>query len=213
MSIKAVIFDLDGTLLNTLQDIGESMNEVLKREALPVHELEKYRYFVGEGVRMLVKRALPYGSSEEQISDSLGEMKKEYQKRWDRTTRPYEGIRELIKELKNRKIELAVFSNKPHEFTVDVVNRYFEGSFSTVLGAGEFPVKPDPAGVLHIKKILGLADQEMLYVGDSGTDMKTAKAASLYAVGVLWGFRPEGELKSAGADRLIELPSDLLEVI
>lgn len=213
MKYKAVIFDLDGTLLNTIEDLANSMNAVLAREGFPTHDVEAYKYFVGNGMRNLVKRALPEDCrSEEQVDRYLEAMKQEYSLRWDEKTQPYEGIPELLDRLKEMGIKTAVLSNKPHEFTKLTISRILSRwEFDAVLGERpSVPRKPDPAGALEIVRLLGLSPDEFLYVGDTGTDMETACAAGIYAVGALWGFRKADELLAAGAKKLIAVPGELL---
>ncbi|MDG5814316.1 HAD family hydrolase [Chitinispirillales bacterium ANBcel5] len=213
MKYRAVVFDLDGTLLDTLTDLGESMNSVLKRMGYRSHELDKYRYFVGDGMVMLARRSLPEGVSERVVQQCVEEMKKEYGSRWNLKSKPYNKIDEVLNSLKKRNVKLGVLSNKPEEFTQKVVEYYFDGYFDIALGAGRFAVKPDTEALVHILNMLGLRAQEVLYVGDTATDMKTAKGAGLVAVGVSWGFRDEDELYQNGADVVIKDPIELLKVL
>lgn len=216
MKYKAVIFDLDGTLLDTLQDLADSMNHVLESEGLPIHETEKYRYFVGNGAYNLVKRSLPPDKQEESyIRYCQTLFKKEYGKRWADTTKPYEGIPELLDKLTDLGFKLAVLSNKPHEATLLVVNKLLPNwTFDAVFGEREgVPRKPDPAGALEISQLFGIPTNEFIYFGDTSTDMVTAKAAKMFAVGVLWGFRTADELMDNGADLIIEKPLDIFKFI
>jgi len=216
LNFKAAIFDLDGTLLDTLQDLADSMNYVLESQGLPIHEREKYKYFVGNGLYNLVKRTLPPDRREESyIRYCHGLLKEEYAKRWADTTKPYEGIPELLDKFTALKYRLAILSNKPHEFTKLVVEKFLSHwNFEVVFGEREgVPRKPDPAGAIEIAELMGIPANEFLYFGDSGTDMATAKAAGMFAVGVLWGFRGADELLENGADLIIEKPLDIFKFI
>jgi len=216
LKFKASIFDLDGTLLDTLQDLADSMNQVLESEGLPIHETEKYKYFVGNGMHNLAMRTLPPDKREESyVRYCHTLLKKEYGKRWADTTKPYEGIPELLDKLAALRYKLAVLSNKPHEFTLLVVNRLLpHWNFDAIFGERHgVPRKPEPAGALEIADIFGIPTNEFLYFGDTGTDMATAKAAGMFAVGVLWGFRSADELLENGADLLIEKPLDIFNFI
>jgi len=216
LRFKGAIFDIDGTLLNSLGDLANSMNHVLKSQGLPTHEMEKYKYFVGNGAYNLVKRALPPDKRDESyIRYCQGLFKEEYGKRWADTTRPYEGIPELLDKLTAMKYKLAVLSNKPHEMTLLVVKKLLpQWNFDAVFGEREgIPRKPDPTGALEIANLFGIPTNEFLYFGDSGTDMATAKAAGMFAVGVLWGFRSADELLENGADIIIEKPMDVFKFI
>ncbi|MFZ5643731.1 MAG: HAD family hydrolase [Bacillota bacterium] len=216
MKYKAVLFDLDGTLLDTIQDIAESMNEVLGYYNFPLHHVEAYKYFVGDGVEELARRVLPEGSRDpETVSGFVSAMRREYAARWQKNTRPYVGVPELLDALAARGIKISVLSNKPDEFTkIMVAGLLSRWNFEPVLGARpSVPKKPDPAGALEIATQLSLSPGEFLYLGDTGTDMKTANAAGMYPVGVLWGFRTAEELVACGAKILIKKPLELLELL
>lgn len=211
MRYKAVLFDLDGTLLNSLEDLADSTNAVLARRGFACHELEKYKYFVGDGMYNLLRRALPAEQQDDDyIEQCVVEMKEEYSGRWSEKSKPYPGIIELLENLRQKGLKMAVLSNKPHEFTQVVVEKYFPGYFDLAYGerAG-VPRKPDPQGALDIVKALQISPEEFLYLGDTNTDMRTAVAAGMYAVGVLWGFRPAEEILAAGARALIKHPLEL----
>jgi len=212
---KAVIFDLDGTLLNTIDDLADSMNSVLERFNYPLHDVEAYKYFVGNGMRKLVERALPEPErTDENIKRGHAALLKEYDKRWDHKTRPYDGIPELLDVLVQKGIKIAVLSNKAHEFTKLVVDKFLgKWKFDAVLGERNGVVKPDPSGALEIAKQLGVKPSECLYLGDTAVDMKTANSAGMYAIGVLWGFRKADELKEGGARILISRPAEVLDLI
>ncbi len=216
MAGRAVIFDLDGTLLDSLEDLADSMNAVLLRSGLPTHPLDAYRYFVGEGIEMLVRRAVPEPErTPERLAGHVAAMRSEYEIRSVVKTRPYPGVPDLLDALQSREVPAAILSNKPHEATLDVVARLLgRWSFRAVLGARPtVPKKPDPAGALEIAGGLGIPPEEILYLGDTATDMRTARAACMRAVGALWGFRTADELREAGAEFLARDPGDLLDLL
>ncbi len=213
MRFKAVIFDLDGTLLDSLEDLADAMNSVLARNRLPSHPVEAYRCFVGDGIAMLVQRALPFQLADEAILNRLvGEMQREYRERRTRKTRPYPGVVAMIDALVAAGFRLAVLSNKPEEATRHLVRELLPGGcFQLVVGAvPERARKPDPAAALEIAAGLGLSPAECICVGDSAVDIQTATAAGMFPVGVLWGFRPQTELSAAGARLLLAEPAELL---
>ena len=216
MKFRAVLFDLDGTLLDTLQDLAEAMNSVLRRSGFATHPLQAYKYFVGDGMETLVRRALPetHGNDEATVSACLAAMKEEYRRRWMEQTRPYPGIPELLDELAARQIQLSVLSNKPDEFTRMMVKKLLpRWQFAWVFGERPgVPRKPDPFSALEIAERSLVASEAFVYLGDTATDMITANAAGMYAVGVTWGFRPAEELTANGAKTLISSPADLLEL-
>lgn len=206
---KAVIFDLDGTLTNTLEDIAEAMNLALRACGLPEWETDEYRYLVGNGAKILAQRAV---RDRQDLADKVQEL---YQRRYETHnrvhTRPYPGVTELLKRLAGRGIPVCVLSNKPHEDTKQVLAYFFpEIPFSVILGQTDrFPVKPDPAGALWIAEQLKLAPSDFLYLGDTAVDMTCACRAGMHPVGVLWGFREAEELTGSGAERLIASPEEL----
>jgi phosphoglycolate phosphatase len=211
---KAVIFDLDGTLINSLDDIANSMNEALRANGYPLHSVESYKHFIGTGVVNLVKNALPPEKKEDEraVNTVRESYRMLYEKNYLEKTKPYDGINELLNTLKQQGFKIAVLSNKPHGFTVELAEHFFEG-IDFILGQQDsIPKKPDPAGVNIILKELKLSKEDCIYLGDSGVDMQTAKAAGMTAVGVLWGFREKEELLENGADYLIEKPQDLLNL-
>jgi len=213
---KAVLFDLDGTLLNTLDDLADSMNVSLKRFGFPPHPVNTYKYLIGDGLRNLVLRALPEQHRDEITIDKIiTAEREEYGRNWASKTQPYEGIPELLDALVVRKIAMCILSNKPDDFTHDIVQKFLPNwQFAMVQGqSNDIPVKPDPTGASQIALRLRLTPADFLYVGDSNTDMQTANAAGMLPVGVLWGFRPKDELIKAGAKVLIERPEDLLNLI
>lgn len=212
MSFDAAIFDLDGTLVNSLEDLADSVNEVLEECGYPRHSLRSYRRFVGDGIVALVRRALPAGARDEDSVVRCTDMMRDvYATRWNCKTRPYEGIPELLANLGSLDVATGVLSNKPHAMTQKVVRELLPTSrFQAVLGAeAGFPRKPDPAGALETARRLNARPENTVYVGDSDTDMKTARAAGMHAVGVLWGFRDGAELLAAGATRLVASPNEI----
>lgn len=216
MSYKAVLFDLDGTLLDTLKDIADATNHALRSLGFPEHPLESFRYFVGDGVEVLMRRVLPEDRRDTAtMSEGAGLMRAEYGRRWSATTRPYAGIPELLNALAARGIPMAVLSNKPDEFTRLCVDQLLSGwPFAAVLGAGpSLPKKPDPTGALEIARRLGVAPSEVVYLGDTNTDMQTACAAGMFPVGALWGFRMADELIASGAKVLVGKPLELLRIL
>ncbi len=217
MRFQAVIFDLDGTLLDTIEDLTDAMNAALAAMGFPARTVEECKTLVGDGLETYVRRALPPGAADDPaVAVRLKElMRAEYRIRQENKTKPFEGIDRLLEALDRRKIPLAVLSNKPHDSTLAVMKRYFPARhFRVVFGARDgFPVKPDPAAALEIARLLNLPPQRIAYVGDTNTDMRTANAAGMFAVGALWGFRTAEELRANGARILIEKPEDLLEIL
>ncbi|WP_066359512.1 HAD family hydrolase [Aliarcobacter cryaerophilus] len=211
---KTVIFDLDGTLLDSIEDIASSMNKVLESLQLPTHKIEDYKHFVGGGVDILVENALNNESKE--IKDEvIKRFKIEYDGKLHSKTLPYDGIYELLDELKKLDINLAVLSNKPHEFTVSYVNHFFKNyNFKEIHGQKkDVPKKPDPKAALDIVKCLDSSCENTYFIGDTKIDMQTAKSANMTAIGVLWGFRDENELRDFGADFIVSNPLEILKII
>lgn len=216
MAIKLVIFDLDGTLVDTLADLAGAMNTVLARLGYPTHPVPDYRFKVGNGVAKLVERALPEAAREPAVMAEALQQFLDYYNRHDmEATAPYAGIPELLRQLRARGMQLAVASNKPHAAAVEIVRHYFgNGLFDCVYGQRPgAPVKPDPAIVRDILLSLHRAPDETLYVGDSAVDMETARRSGLVSVGVLWGFRPESELRAAGARHIVASPDEILSLL
>jgi phosphoglycolate phosphatase len=216
MKFKAVLFDLDGTLLDTLDDLADSMNASLRRFNFPPHPVDTYRYLVGNGLVNLVRQALPESHRDQVTIDEVAVAQwEEYSKNWANKTKPYEGIPQLLDALEESGVSMCVFSNKPDDFVHKIMEKYLSNwRFQVILGqTKDIPVKPNPLGANEIARKLGVKNAEFLYAGDSNTDMRTANAAGMFAVGVLWGFRPKEELIAAGAKALIERPSDLLKLL
>ncbi len=212
--IKAVVFDLDGTLTDTLGDLAAAVNFVLEKNGLPTHEVEKYKYFVGWGSYVLIKKASPENTSEEKLQEMLGDFFGYYNEHYLDKTVPYDGVTEMLTALKSRGIKLAVCSNKIQNMTEKVCDRFFGGMLEYTFGQNEkFPLKPDPACPLWIAEQFGAEPSEVIFAGDSGSDMKTAKNGGFVAVGVSWGFRPREELLRDGADYIIDKAEELIKII
>jgi phosphoglycolate phosphatase len=211
---KAVIFDLDGTLLDTLEDLADSMNRVLQDRGLPTHPTEAFRYFVGNGAAMLVSRALPPGKCNDELeADCLEAFRREYNCNWKKKTKPYKGVSELLDALAAKHIEMAVLTNKPQHFAELCIQEFFSGwEFAMILGQRDgVPMKPDPTGPQEISRCLDIPSQEFLYLGDTEIDMRTAVNANMFPVGAMWGFRSEKELRESGAVEVIGRPMELLK--
>ena len=213
---RLVIFDLDGTLLDTIDDLAASTNYALRRNGYPEHELAAYRYFVGNGVAKLIERALPEAERSAQNVERLRRDFVEYYTEHSADlTKPYPGIRETVSELGRRGIVRAVASNKYQAATEKLVAHFFgEETIRVVLGQREgIAPKPDPTIVRDILSRTGFAPAETLYVGDSCVDMQTARNGGLRSVGVSWGFRPRAELEQNGATFVIDCPAQLLDLL
>lgn len=215
--VKAFIFDLDGTTLDTVESIGTTVNMVLKELQLPIHELEKYKKFAGDGQYELVKRSLvSAGDTELKLYDkAMARYIELFKDRCTYKVTPYEGIRELFDELKSRGIKLCIFSNKHHDNVVSLLNQIFgENYFDVILGQREdYHRKPSGEGLDIILSEAGVLACNCIYVGDTNTDMLTGKNYGLYTVGVTWGFRTEEELIYGGADYIAHKPEDIIENI
>jgi phosphoglycolate phosphatase len=217
MNYEAVLFDLDGTLLDTLDDLGDSMNAALAARGYATHPIASYTSFVGDGVQNLVRRSLPADAAADDaiVNELVPLMRGEYSRRWAAKTRPYDGIPGLLDGLVSRGLRMAVLSNKPHPATVEVVAHFFaRWPFAATLGARPgVPIKPDAGAALEVSRLLGIPPAKFLYLGDTNTDMQTAVAAGMFAVGVLWGFRSEEELRVSGAQVIVAHPLDVLSLL
>lgn len=216
MKFRAVLFDLDGTLLDTLQDLADSTNRALAKLGFPPNEVNAYRYFVGAGRDVLALRALPDSHRDDgTVKKLLQEIDADYREHWADNTRPYDGIPALLDELTERGIRLAVLSNKSHEFTSMMVSKMLaRWHFDSVIGASaSVPKKPDPTMAVQVARRLKIQPSQFLYLGDSDIDMKTAVAAGMYPVGVGWGFRTAKELVDSGAKVVISKPCDLVRLL
>ena len=215
MKVKLFVFDLDGTLLDSIDDIAFSMNHVLEENGFPTHPRDAYYYFVGDGARLLMERALP---AEERAAARVDAMLPEFMAFYDLhkadSTRPFDGLVPTLEKLQEEGALFAVASNKPHEVMPELMRHYFPGiRFAVILGHRKgHPIKPDPEIVFDILSATGVRKEEVLYVGDTAVDVQTAHAAGLRMAGALWGFRTRQELAEAGADLLLEKPESLLTV-
>ncbi|WP_125723191.1 HAD family hydrolase [Flavobacterium ustbae] len=215
MKFKGIIFDLDGTLVNSLHDISDAMNIVLTGLNHPTHTYETYQYFIGSGLRNLVSKALPVThNNDEQIEICFDCMISEYRKICTLKTKPYDGILDLLKNPALGNIKMAVFSNKADELTKKIVSEIFPEQFDAAVGLStEELKKPNPFEALEISKKWNLSPEEILFVGDSDIDMLTATNANMFPVGVTWGYRTEEELKNSGAKKVIHNAKELLNLI
>jgi len=211
--MKLVIFDLDGTLLNTISDLGHCANHVLEMHGLPVHTIEEYRLMVGRGMRNLMISALPEDTPEDRVSELLAEFLAWYQDHLDVDTVPYPGIVELVDYLNESGYTIAVASNKIQPGTEKLIRKFFpQIPFVAVMGnCKEFPLKPDAALVRYIMDRAGVSEPETVMVGDSGIDIETAHNAGIKSVAVSWGFRPRNEL--ASADYIADSANQLKSII
>lgn len=217
MKYKLAIFDLDGTILNTLDDLLDSCNEVCRLHGFPLHDMEEYRFFVGNGIPKMIERAIPKGTDEATYKQCLAEYIEYYAEHSAIKTRPYDGMVELLMALKNKGVLTAVNSNKVETAAVDLCDRYFPGLFDVVTGniIGN-PVKPDPFGVYRILEQVGMTKEEAasggaVFIGDSDVDVLTGKNASLDVIGCDWGFRGEKFLREHGAETVVKTPAEILK--
>lgn len=216
MRYKALVFDLDGTLLDSLEDIADAGNRVLAGLGMPQHPITAYCYMVGDGLRTLIERILPADSiSETLIEKGMAAFADDYGVNWNRKTAMYSGIESMLDALDSAGLPLSILSNKPHSFTVECVEKLLpKWTFHPLFGQRQgVPKKPEPDGALEIAVRLRLDPAAILYVGDTATDMETANRAGMDSVGVLWGFRPAEELTAAGAHYLISKPSELSGIL
>ncbi|MDR3611651.1 MAG: HAD family hydrolase [Ignavibacteriaceae bacterium] len=215
MLFNAIIFDLDGTLLNTLGDISDSVNRILSREGFPNHNEEKIRSFIGHGTKSLILNSLPPDKRDNySVQNYLDAFLIDYSQNYYKKTFPYNGITEMLDELTKKGIVMAVFTNKPDSLAKDCINKLLpEWKFEVILGSNDsFPLKPDPAGALYISEKLNIQPAEFLFLGDSVVDIKTGLSAGMFPVGALWGFQPD-ELIEYGAQSLIKDPMEIIKYL
>ncbi|MCI8416398.1 MAG: HAD family hydrolase [Lachnospiraceae bacterium] len=214
--IGACIFDLDGTLCDSVVSIGTCVNHVLEEFGLPSVEIERFYYFVGDGVHQLILRTLAYVGAPENLAEAvMARYLKRFREECLYQVKPYEGIIAMLQAIHKRGIPMAVLSNKPHENTRKVIYTLFgKDTFAVVRGQQEgIPRKPDPRGALMEAELLGILPEECLYVGDTATDMRTGNRAGMVTVGVLWGFRDREELMANHAAHIIGHPRELVNLL
>lgn len=210
------IFDLDGTLIDSLGDLAACCNEALQLHDLPAHPIDSYRYFVGSGIKNLIKRSMGEKASDEKLVTSVYKaFNMLYNEKCLELTKPYKGISALLSHLRNNGIKVAVLSNKSDEFAKRIVNELFdENEIDLVWGKKEeFPIKPSPDSLFAVLKSFDCDKEKCLYIGDSDVDVITAKNAEVDFCGVQWGFRGAEELLSAGAKTIVEKPSEILALV
>jgi phosphoglycolate phosphatase len=215
MNNKAIIFDLDGTLIDSLEDIAVCMNQVLEELNLPSHKIEDYKYFVGGGISILVDNALHKDTSDKVKEEVTNRFKVVYDQKLHAKTLPYDGIYELLDELKRLDFKIGILSNKPHEFTIEYAKNLFSKyEMKEVHGQkSHIAKKPDPSAAIQIAKSFEVPCEEVYFVGDTMVDMQTAVNAKMIGIGVLWGFRDEEELINHGATFVVKHPLDILEIV
>ncbi|NCB12435.1 MAG: HAD family hydrolase [Erysipelotrichia bacterium] len=215
MNNKAIIFDLDGTLIDSLEDIAVCMNQVLEELNLPTYKIDDYKYFVGGGISILVDNALDKNTSNETKELVTEKFKIVYDQKLHAKTLPYDGIYELLDELKRLDFKIGILSNKPHEFTIAYANSLFSKyEMKEVHGQkSHIAKKPDPIAAIQIAQSFDVPCEEVYFVGDTMVDMQTAVNAKMIGIGVLWGFRDEEELMSNGATFVVKHPLDILEIV
>lgn len=212
---KGIIFDLDGTLLDTLTDLSNSVNQVLKVNDFPTHSKDDYRQLIGKGFKDLITRSMPDNINEECIEKGLTKFLEIYDQDYMKETKPYDGIMELLIDLQSLDIKLAVNSNKRNDYTNELIKKNFpEIHFIECFGERkDVPKKPDPTSAFELRNLMDLKSEEILYIGDSKTDIQTAKNANMDSIGVLWGFRDLKELQANGATYIAKKPEDILKIV
>ena len=215
MNNKAIIFDLDGTLIDSLEDIAVCMNQVLEELNLPSHQIEDYKYFVGGGISILVDNALDKNTNDEIKAKVTEKFKIVYDQKLHEKTKPYDGIYELLDELQKLDFKIGILSNKPHEFTIAYAKNLFSKyDMKEVHGQkSHIEKKPDPIAAIQIAQSFDVPCEEVYFVGDTMVDMQTAVNAKMIGIGVLWGFRDEDELMGNGATFVVKHPLDILEIL
>lgn len=211
--INTIIFDLDGTLINSLEDIADSVNQLLEKRNYPTHDLHQYRYFVGDGLIKLIERALPPDHLD-QVMMIKQEFAQVYQQNNLNKTKAYPGIKELLSRLKNQGYNLAIVTNKPQDHAIKITNTLFPNCFKYIFGNSDrHPKKPDPCLCNLVINLFDVKKNEVVYIGDSDVDIQTAKNAKVKSIGVAWGFRGAKELIASKADHVVNQASEILEVI
>jgi phosphoglycolate phosphatase len=212
---SVVIFDLDGTLLDTLDDLADAANRMLRLQGFAPHPIDAYRTFVGDGLFVLIKRITPSNISEDKLLRCMRIFEQQYETNWNNKTALYPGIETMLNRLTELQVHIAILSNKPDNYTKKCVNKFLVShDFYPVLGQREhIERKPSPTGALEIANKLNAAPRSCIFVGDSSVDMKTGNAAGMISIGVSWGFRTESELLEAGAQHIIHHPLELVRYV
>ncbi len=214
---RGVVFDLDGTLIDSLEEIATATNQILEASGHPTHPIEAYKYFAGYGARVLIERAAPpeVTADPEKLEELLNRFLALYHELTGTISKPYDGIAEMLTALVNKGLKIFVLTNKPHDSACECVEDLMpDWTFDMTLGArDDVPKKPHPAGAIEILEATGIKGEEMLYLGDTSVDMETAKGAGMVPVGVLWGFRERAELEESGARHIISHPLELLKLL
>ena len=216
-NIKLVIFDLDGTLLDTIEDLGDSVNEVLSSRGYPLHSYDDYCLYIGDGMEKLIRRSIPddLRNDELVVKGVLEDYKEAYTRNWKKKSKPYDGIMKCLDDLKAHQIASAVLSNKPHNFTELCVESLIGNEhFISILGQRDsVKKKPSPDGAIEICNNVNVDPSDVIFIGDTNVDILTGVAAGMTTMGVLWGFRKEEELREAGADYIVSDPNQILDII
>ena len=214
-TMSALIFDLDGTLLDTLDDIAFSANKTLQTYGWREHDVDAYKHFVGNGLHVLMQRIVPPETSDEEILKGVETFSAIYERTWNLSTQPYPDIVEMLKLFKHRGMKMAILSNKPDSFTQKCVSHHFSTiGFDCISGKKDLrPAKPDPTVTLEILEAFGVEPEQALFVGDSSVDIQTGLNAGMNTVGVDWGFRTREELVGAGAHIVVSTPKELIEYV
>lgn len=212
---KGIIFDLDGTLLDTLSDLSNSVNQVLENYEYPTHAKEVYKKKIGKGFKDLISKSMPESANEQQKEAGLAEFLKIYDRDYMKETKPYDGIVDMLHTLQDNQIKIAVNSNKRSDYTNALVKKNFSDIvFVECFGERQdVPKKPDPTSAMELRNLMNLKSNEILYIGDSKTDIQTASNANMDSIGVLWGFRDEEELQSHGATYIAKTPADIIKIV
>lgn len=218
MEKKAVIFDLDGTLLDTLEDLADSCNKALSDNGLETYSLDQIKSFVGNGLGVLIEKTVPDGKNNPLYEKVLKDMQEIYSKNWRNKTKTYCGIENLLSELRSRKMKLGIVSNKPDPRVKDIAGIYFQGFVSPDCAVGEMENlgikrKPAPDSVFHVLDVLGVKKEDSIYVGDSDVDIMTAENAGMDCISVTWGFRTRDFLIEHGGHLLVDSPQEILDLL
>lgn len=214
MKYSACIFDLDGTVLDTLQDLANSVNFALKQKGYPLRSVDEVRSFVGNGIPMLIKRAVPFGTAENDIAETLSVFKEHYSIHLNDNTRPYPGVCEMLELLKQNGIKTAVVTNKAHDAACELTASFFGSLIDVTVGQKDgVPTKPDPETLREAMKATGADEKTSIFIGDSDVDVLTAHNGNLKCIGVTWGFRNRKNLLSAGADFLADTAQEIIEIL